>query len=236
MRNFVLGIAVAALGSSALWAEPPIGSRLGERTEKRAMGRESDAAIAAHEIARCMVERKPNEVRAFLAEINADQSSKDVRKLGATLDCFAMGGDENAEATMVQFPRDVMRGMLSEAIILSSKQTYATLPILPAQRSYSRAWFSVSGRHGSVDEMATCVADVSPAGVVALIATAPYSDKERSAIGTIAPTLGSCLVAGAKVDANRQSLRAALADALYQRIANPQETAPSATPKSERGK
>ena len=231
MRRLTLCAALALLSATAVRAEPPIGSRLGERTEKRAIGRESDSAMTAHEMARCMLDRKPKDVRAFLTETNEVENHRAAQKLSATMDCFAIGGDENAEAAIVMFSIDVMRGMLAEELIKVSHRSFEQLPALPAQRGYARRWFAVSERAGAVDEMATCTADVNPRAVLALIDTRPYSDQERAAIGAIAPVLGNCLVAGAKVDANRQALRAALADALFQRVANPQEIVPTAPDK-----
>lgn len=236
MKKLTLCLAITAFAAHAVSAEPPIGSRLGERTEKREQKRESDSAISAHEMARCMLDRKPKEVRAFLAATSAEASESASRKLNTTLDCFALGGDENAEMTMVMFPTDIMRGMLAEEAIKASHRSYEQLPALTAQRSYSRSWYPVSGRALAVDEMATCAVETNPIGVLALIDSRPYSDGERAAINAIAPSLGACLVAGAKVDANRQALRAALADALYQRLINSRDLAPVPISKiSERG-
>jgi hypothetical protein len=68
-----------------------------------------------------------------------------------------------------------------------------------------------------VDEMATCTADVNPMGTLALLQTEAYSDAEMAAVQTLAPDIGRCLRAGATLKANRQAMRAALAEALYQR-------------------
>jgi hypothetical protein len=69
--------------------------------------------------------------------------------------------------------------------------------------------------------MATCVSENAPQETVMLIKSEAYTAAEMAAIQALAPTLGACLRVGIKVDANRQTLRAALADALYQRVANP---------------
>jgi hypothetical protein len=78
--------------------------------------------------------------------------------------------------------------------------------------------------------MATCASESAPAETLALLKTLPYSDAEGAAFGAVAPHLGACLRAGVKVTGNRQSLRAALADALYQRVANPMPIAAAGQP------
>lgn len=72
--------------------------------------------------------------------------------------------------------------------------------------------------------MAACVADTNPAAVIGLIGSEPFSGGEDAAFGNLMPVLGQCLVAGTKLDAKREPLRAALAEALYQRATNPNES------------
>jgi hypothetical protein len=103
----------------------------------------------------------------------------------------------------------------------------------PIQRTYYRPWYAFTGRHISLDEMATCVADTRPAAVMALLGTQPFSDDENAAFAQLIGAMGPCLVAGTKLDAKREPLRAALAEALYQRAYHPEEesaVAPQADP------
>ena len=81
-----------------------------------------------------------------------------------------------------------------------------------------------------MDDMAVCVAATNPSGVRALLATAPASVNEASSMATLSPTLGRCLQANAKLVGNRQSVRAALAEALYHRYATPASLPLSAHP------
>jgi hypothetical protein len=99
---------------------------------------------------------------------------------------------------------------------------------LTLQKIYQRPWFAVTGRHLSVDEMGACIADVNPAGIGALIRTVPTTPGEGQAFAALSPDMGRCLRAGTKLQANRQSLRAALAEALFQRLNAP--TAPIVEP------
>ena len=224
--------------ASVAAAQPAIDSRLRDRLERQRVTNEKNAVLTAHEIARCVIERRERQTREFLASVDPDQSRALFRRLGAELDCFALTEtSERVEATAVAFPRDIARGMFAEQLIKKNMATFAVLAPLARVASYSRSWYAVSGRASTVDEMGTCAAETAPASIVTLIRTQPYSDGEGAAFAALSPTLGACLVAGAKLDANRQALRAALADALYQRIANPVASPPTQTApmKQDRG-
>ena len=106
-------------------------------------------------------------------------------------------------------------------MIKKDEPMFASLAVLPRQLTYSRSWYALSGRNSSVDEMATCVSEIAPRESLAPLKTTPYGNDEGAAFATLGPNLVSCLQAGYKVTGNRQSLRAAIADALYQRVANP---------------
>jgi hypothetical protein len=208
--------------SSAAVAEPPIGSRLGERVERNTEKRDREAAIGAQEMARCLVNKQTRTARAYLATVDAAEGKRLSHQMDGEHECFSMtDGNDLVEGRMVMFPEDIFRGMLAEWMIKKDPASFAALTPLPRQLTYSRPWYVVSYRDASVDEMATCVAETNPAAILRLINTEPYSDQEGATFGAIVPDLGTCLRAGVKLTGNRQSLRAALADALYQRIANP---------------
>ncbi len=138
-----------------------------------------------------------------------------------------LAANDLVEGRRVAFPPDVMRGMLSEYLIKGSEAAVRQLPALPRQQTYKRPWFVATDRHIAVDEMATCVSEVDPARTLAILKTEPYSAAERQAFTAITPVMGPCLSVGAKLQANRQALRAALAEALYQRT-QPWAPAPGA--------
>jgi hypothetical protein len=81
--------------------------------------------------------------------------------------------------------------------------------------------------------MATCVTDTNPAGVIALLDSEPYTDSENSAFSALIPFMGPCLSAGTKLSGEREPLRAALAEALYQRVNLPTD---SSVPQAEAAK
>jgi hypothetical protein len=218
---FVTAVGLSCVAASAL-ADPPLGSRLGERQTKDPERRERESALGAQEMARCLVNKQNSVVRGYLAALDAAESKRLDHKMDGEHECFSMSeGNDLVEGRMVTFPQDIFRGMLAEWMIKKDEPTFASLPVLPRQLTYSRPWYALSGRDSSVDEMATCVSEIAPRESLALLKTTPYGNDEGAAFGTLGPSLVSCLQAGYKVTGNRQSLRAAIADALYQRVANP---------------
>ena len=126
-----------------------------------------------------------------------------------------------ADAPSQDFLKD-LRGRLAEQELLNESAQIAALQPLPLlQKRYIRPWFAATGRHPAVDEMAACMADTDPAGIMAVVRTTPGFADENAAIAAMSPALTKCLSAGTRLDASRQALRAALADALYQRLHNP---------------
>lgn len=229
MKLCVLLLAPAiGLLCTAAAAEPPIGSRLGDRVERNAMKKERDSALGAQEFARCLANKQTRTVRQFLAALTGQDSARLSSAMSGEHECFNSMMDSNdlVEGRLVTFPQDIYRGMLAEWMIKNDERVFAALPPLPRQLTYSRPWYAVTDRAVSVDEMATCVSEVAPSGILTLIKTEPYSDEEGTAFAAVVPDMGACLRAGVKLTGNRQSLRAALADALYQRVANPAPAQP----------
>lgn len=220
-----IGLSCVAAPASA---EPPIGSRLGEREERNEEKRIQEAALGAHEMARCLVNTKYRTVRAYFAALTAEESERLSLQLSGEHECLSMtDGNDLVEGRRVSFPEDIFRGMLAEWMIRSDERTFASLPALPRQLTYSRPWYASSHRDVSVDEMATCVSETAPAQTLVLLKTVPYSEDEGTSFGALVPQMAACLRAGVKLTGNRQSLRAALADAFYERIANPAPAVPT---------
>lgn len=213
--------------TASAMADPPIGSRLGERTKRNPVRDERQAALGAHEMARCLVDRRKRSVTEFLASVDTKATKRLSDRMSGEHDCFNMTpGNDMVEGRLVTFPHDIYRGMLAEWMIKADERSFAELPALPRQRIYTRNWYAVTDRDPSVDEMATCVSESAPGPTVTLMKTRPYSPEEGTAFGALMPHFGACLRAGVKLTGNRQSVRAALADALYQRLANPAPIAP----------
>jgi hypothetical protein len=238
IMKFRVVLVASAIGLSCIGApssaEPPIGSRLGERLTKDRPADEATSVQQAHALATCLTNKRAPMAKRLLDQMD-DKSYTAAYKvlIGGELQCDTGFMDSTTpflEGRVLQVPRDIFRGLLSEELIRHDVTIYAALLPLPRQLTYSRSWYSASGRDVSVDEMATCVSEIAPAESLALIKTLPNSDAEGSAFAAVVPYMGACLRAGVKLTGNRQSLRAAVADALYQRIANPAPVPTAAAP------
>ena len=171
----------------------------------------------------CLTETRAVQVRQLLHASTAAAGNLAFHALADDNRCFTRvfpSGQFRPED--VAFSQDLLRGRLAEqALLARSAETAALQPLPLQQKRYLRSWFVATGRNVAVDEMGACMADTDPAGIVALIKTDPASAEESAAIGALSPSLTKCLSAGTRLDASRQALRAALADALYQRLNNP---------------
>ena len=220
--------------SAAAWVqEPPTGSRLGDHRRPGPTLTEQDQAVGAKRMAECLYNRKTNLARqTLLAPTKAAADAASAGLMGEVR-CFGVTfSNEMVEERQVSMPSEILRGMLAEAALNRSREKVDALQPLPLQQLYQRNWYAVTGRHVSVDEMGACIADTNPAGIARLIRTVPLSREEGAAFAGLTDSLGKCLRAGTRLQANRQSLRAALAEALYQRLHAP---APSSVTASTEG-
>jgi hypothetical protein len=183
----------------------------------------ASAAALAEGYAACLMQSHPTQVRELLQASTAQAASRPYQSLADDPRCFSrVFGTQQFSPEDASVSMDMLRGRLAEQALRADEGRVAALQALPLQQKrYIRPWFAATGRHRAVDEMAACMADTDPAGIVSLIQTSPGTADERSAIATLSPALTKCLSAGTRLDASREALRAALADALYQRLNNP---------------
>jgi len=187
------------------------------------------SAPPAQRYVACVAQRHPATVRALLQASDRATADRPYRTLTGDERCLTIVfDDQNYRPQDVVFPIDVLRGKLAEQSLLASAVQAAALSALPLeQKRYIRPWFAATGRDPSVDEMAACIADTDPRNVLYLVSTAPDSFEENQAVAALQPSLGKCLSAGTRLQAGRPALRAALAEALYQRMINPALSAPA---------
>jgi len=226
---FAFLLAWSFVGSAAVAEDgPPLGSRLGQREQSAVNPRNDARAVrTGHAFARCIVMKRRSAAATFLNAASLEAQQATDRVLSRELGCNNLYTETGMDGRRVVFPSDIYRGMLAEALIAHDAQ-FEALPTLERQPGYTRVWFAFTGRPKVVDEMATCVAETGPAQVRTLLASTPESPEERMAMQAIGSFLGPCLRAGATLTSNRQSLRAALAEAYYHRLYAPAE--PSAAP------
>ena len=182
----------------------------------------------------CVAQKHPAAVRELLQASDRTAAERPYRALSDDERCLSVVfGGQSYNPQDAVFPIDVLRGRLAERSLLAAASQAAALPALPLQQKrYVRPWFAATGRDPSVDEMGACIADTDPKTVLYLVSTEPNSFEENQAVAALQPSLGKCLSAGTRLQAGRPALRAALAEALYQRMINPALSAPAqGTPK-----
>lgn len=226
LRFVLFAVATVAVATPTLAQEQPeTGTRL-SAPKSRNVGSVAltakDQAVGAKRMAECVYNKKGTLARQALLAPTAAVANAAMDRLMGEVRCF--GDDASNDLVYVrsaQIPREILRGMLAETALGRDDARVAALQPLPLQQIYQRGWFAVTGRHVSVDEMAACIADTNPAGIVSLTRTVPFTKEEGAAFSALGGNLGTCLRAGTKLQASRQALRAALADALYQRLNAP---------------
>lgn len=229
------GVATAAFIASALvappsaLADPPTGSRLGKAERERGVEDVYEARRRALRLAECMYFKRGGDVRGVLTSLSEKDQARFQRNLSEAVECSRanLAVQPGLMGSMVITSPDVMRGNYAEAAMAKMTEDDGLQPIAASSAegvpppSHVRDWFVLTGRHPVTDSMAVCVAEQNPAAIRGLIATRPETAEEKAAIQAIAPSLGPCLPQGATLKANRQSLRAALAEALYHRAVAP---------------
>ena len=111
---------------------------------------------------------------------------------------------------------DELRWMSAD-YFLRDAALIANLEPLPKRRIYNKPWFAASARDDSIDEMAACVADTNPAGILSLNKVQIGSKEEQAAFTALDDDFVVCLSAGVTLQGGRKAIRGALVDALYQR-------------------
>ena len=225
--RYILLAATVGFSATAALTEPPTGSRLGDFRRPGPTLTAKDQAEGAKKYGECLYNRRTDLSRQILLGPTKAASDAAYNKLEGYLECWgAVFSNDMVEERHVDVPSDILRGMIAEGALARSREQAAALQPLPLQQIYQRDWYAITGRHISVDEMGACVADTNPSGVLALTRTQPLSPEENAAFGALMENFGKCLRAGVKLQASRPALRAALAEALFQRLNAP---APSPT-------
>lgn len=226
-------VAVLCLMSLAgtAWAQndPPLGSRLGERTEAGKAQSKQRAIQNAHKLAGCIYFKRDRTVQRWLLTTDISDYADASGIVFKDVECeFDEAIDPRVDNMAVYNTPASMRGTLAEAALRKEGKLAPraeVLNVLPVEQAYDRPWYIMTERPRSVDEMATCFSETNPALVVALLRTKPASDEERSVIGNVASQLGPCLIGGTQLKANAFTLRASLAEAYFHRIYGPQPVA-----------
>lgn len=215
---FALVAAIAAISATAVSGfEPPIGSRLGERL-KPSSNSSTNAMRTAFRFFECQANKHGQKVREILDAPNEDRFTRARKALEHEESCYLdVVVDQQAEKVRISTTNATYRGMLAEGILKAGGRADALSP-LPLQRVYERPWTALTGRPPVVDEMAICIADVDPSGIMAMLKTLSESTEERTAFSGLSEAMGKCLQNGVELKADALGLRTAFAEALYHRV------------------
>ena len=218
LRHLVaISCAMLAMPALAQTDDPQIGSRLEAHRTIDVEQNRAASIRASHSFASCLVNRRRTLALQYLRALDPNEVRRIEPSLFREVRCANIPGmSEMAERRRLSVSPDIQRGTLAEALL---ERDPATLPpALPLDRTYASRWHAVSSRDQLVEEMAVCVAATNPGAIAALMRSAPETDDERAALTVLLPQLGPCLQSNARLTANRPSLRAALAEALFHRI------------------
>ncbi len=225
-----LAIAIALLagaqGTDNLSEGTKTGSRLDPATRVTTNADTSARDAAMLRFIECAVARRETKLRTLIDTRSEQTYQKSLDSLSDVQRC-SLDAYVSQDASVISFGSDrgTLRGFVAEAFVEKDLGRAEQLAALPAQRVYLRDWYEMTGRARPIDEMAACVADTNPAGVIALLRTGIGTKAEKSAVAAIAPSLGACLATGYKLNANRLGLRTALAEGLYHRTFDAPATA-----------
>jgi hypothetical protein len=225
-RHLILAsmLIVGILCDVAVLAEPPVGSRLGERLVpiKPKSFKAENVIFSMHNFASCLYFKRPKSVITKLVSLDPDiQRSVDLT-LAEPVDCKALMTDDPwAEMTYIDTNPLFWRGILAEVVLKKKNHIGAkALPLsaLPFQDNYIRPWFAVSKRPKDIDIMGVCMVETQPAAVLELLDTKPQSLEEKKSIMNVVGLLGPCLRDGVELKADRLTLRSVMAEAYFHRI------------------
>lgn len=186
------------------------------RAKANADNRGANAAVLRY--VECAVTRREAPLRRALDARSEEVFDKSLDALDNVPRC-SLGAYLAQDTTAFRLisQRGTLRGFIAEALIEKHPVKVERLAPRPLQATYERDWFALSGRDRAIDEMATCVAEVNPAGVVQLLKSEIGSSDEKARLAALSPSLGSCLARGYQLNTNRLGLRTALAEGLYHR-------------------
>jgi hypothetical protein len=228
-----LGLILALLLGGAQSADPAAdgtrtGSRLDPATRAITNADTSQANATMYRFMECAVARRESRVRVLIDSRSEAEFQSAYRALDDVQRCNVDAYVDNTASTIAfTADRGTTRGFLSEIFLKKKTDAFVALTPLPIQQVYARDWYSMTGRARAVDEMATCVADVDPAAIAALLHTGIGGSDQKTAIAALMPSVGQCLSKTVRLKTNPLGLRTALAEALYHRV---NDAAPQPTP------
>lgn len=194
----------------ALTLAVPAGAQ--QRDDRRSDLEQPSSAVAVkklHQYSRCVALRFPTRAANVLAiDYRTPEYGAAISKLAQSQRSCAWG--------YLHFNRMLLAGGLAETL-LERDGAKGLGTRLSGQASIEA--------RDDIEFTSLCIVRKTPDAVVALLATEPASDAEKTALNAITPMLPGCIRNGMQVRFNRQGLRAVLALAAYRIATKPKTTA-----------
>jgi hypothetical protein len=214
--------------SNAIYADPDTNSKLERRTEKRSLTKQDQAIKTSYRMATCLYSKRSLNVINHLKSFDSKEQHEAELALGRQIECDNFQGSSSLVGQQfISTSPSVLRGMLAEAVLSDKgylKKNAQPLQTLPLEEGYNRDWFVLTQRASDIDAMAICVAETNSGAVMQLLRTEPVTPEEKIATQNVISLLGPCLRQGMTLNANRLSIRAALAEAYFHRVYSPVES------------
>ncbi|MFN2258995.1 MAG: hypothetical protein ABR601_04070 [Parasphingopyxis sp.] len=211
------GTAALLLGSATAVTAQPTGSRI--NTDRLVHD-----PVTGWRYGRCAANFRPEASEALLASAPFSAASE------AAFDRVTNRNDDRCYTQAryggqtLYLDETVLRGQIAQGRYLGkypdrappaiARATASTIPV----EVYNQRIRSASNQQAEILRIVgDCVVAADPAGVDRLIRTGVTSDEEGRATGALSEHFGPCLWEGQSIEFSLESLRAALADALYRR-------------------
>lgn len=213
--KFFLAIAIATLTQPAL-------AQTGTRFDRIP---EVEASVEGMRFGQCLANFSPREADAWLATAPGTSASNAAQEalIPRESHCVQFGAIGIGGSQLMFSPR-ILRGHVARGRYLAlhgdgpppsiANAAPATIPV----EVYNARVTSAADTQAEVIRIfGDCVAAAEPMKVDELTRAEMDTDEESAAIGALGPVMGPCLWNGQTIQFSRESLRAALADALYRK-------------------
>lgn len=224
--QIILSIIAACGMIATAQAEPPTGSRLGNRLKPLANPSFRDPDELSQRTAQCAASLYSSDVKKVFEATTLEDRTKARNGIGLLERCsmsYLLGGEGEVYVFNINPPQ--YDGMLGEEMVKEGGQL-AKQAAMPPEPDYNRTWFGLTGRPIALDDMAVCMVYIAPREVGALFSTRIKSKDENAAVNALVPAMGQCLQQGVELHADARAVRTALGEAMYRRIYAPESAAP----------
>lgn len=228
MRALLVTIAALGLCSSSSMAQLKPERQTGSMIPVKPVNLDRRrAAEVQHGFAQCVYKSNPRAAAALLSHsdpLSSDLPGAGIKSLNASFDmenCLSREASGSESALGLRMPVATVRAMLAEQAYFAAQRQVPKLPE-GAVETLARQFVTTGDQLSLAKGMAAlsdCVVFHDLGGADALLRTSPSSPSEHIAAIALAPAFGGCLLQGQRFTLNSKSMRAIVADGLWNRFA-----------------